>query len=394
MFKWFKKKKDKKHIKNKGDKVVYLDVGNDTFKAVSGNKKLKFKSVIKEVSGNTIIKQKNSINIGGKYYVVGDDTTSLNTKDIKAERDNIREMIIYTVDRLLKNEGGKVVIELLLPQNQLDTITTFRKMFNEVVVVGGNVEYDIVINSATPEGQLILCNKFTTREDKVVVDIGGGTFDIFVTDSDGNITNSITIPLGIRNLASRYLRVVNCKSGTTMSKLLSQNYPFTTSQMKLINDINKEFISSVMIDIENTILAFLNPYCTSIVFCGGGSIVLRKALEEYFKGSNYKLHFMNGDDSVFANVMGLKYHLESGSSNVEVVESEVVVEQEEVVVVEPVIEEFVPCKEVISDKEKFVEDKLNEGMKHKDIAELMGLSVSGVRSYVKKINKRKAKQYE
>lgn len=316
-------------IENNFNNCVFLDLGNSEIKAIANKKKVKFKSCIKRVNDNEITIQNNAFKKMNEWYIVGDDNTPLNSSALKVDRKNIEELILYTIANLdivenakFKNDSNGITninLYMLLPFNQLYTEEKFKMLLEQIptkVKINGYEEkiYKINLKRCFAEGEMTL-NAFSEKElkklrpNKIVLDIGGGTVDIFVFNQYNNLINKLPLKMGMRNLSSRYLEVLECKNSNVVNKYLIEKYPFTKTELEGMEKLNDEFLEVVMTDINNIILDFQNPFSTEILCVGGGSKALEKSLKDWFKNTQYKLTFFKGDIGIFSNVKGMENYV-------------------------------------------------------------------------------------
>lgn len=334
MFKWFKRKGKNVNKVNYTTNTVYLDYGNNTIKAIADGKPLIIKSCIRKVINNYVTRQLNAVMVNGEHFIIGESNGDYNNADKKINRDYTKEMILYIVDNLNKNfkpsADGVIDVNLhmLLPYSELGTGEEFKSLLSGLNLVtrldGLEFKYRINLVRCYAEGEMASyhLNLDGGREDKVILDIGGGTTEWFVYDKYFNLINKLSTREGLRNLMTRYIENLSYKNSSVLNRLFSQNYPFSSEEWKIINDTNMQFIKSSMSDGKNLILDYLNPYATEIICIGGGSKVLENSLKVYFSKQHFKLTFLKDDEVILANLLGLKKFVEDNKDNAGVIVQE------------------------------------------------------------------------
>lgn len=305
--KLFGAKEEVKINKTTTDDFVYLDIGNSSIKAIYKNKRVCFRASIKKVDPTRITIQKNAMLQNQDWFVIGEDTTPLNIQSRKIDRNHIKELITYTLLTLGINE--ETGIRMLLPYNQLRGFQEWKqKLLGETVAtlnLQKKVKIKIPILEVYPEGEVILNCVTPTRPEKVIIDFGGGTIDIFVFDINNNLINKVSLNVGTRNLIARYVEALGAKNSTVVEKYFKYGYKFNKEQLESVNAINQEFLDEIMTDIFNVILDYCNPQATELIFAGGGSLTLKDSIQKWFRGKEFKCTFLPGEKSIFANLEGL-----------------------------------------------------------------------------------------
>lgn len=301
--------------------AIYLDLGNSEVKALSNKKDIRFKSCIREVTPNEITTQLNKLNIDDKFYLVGEQNTPLTTENRKIRRENIKELILYTISKIdtykADSEGiTHINLYMLLPLNQLQDEKLFRDMLKGVYRVN-NKKYSISLIKCFVEGQMslntILEQHKKTLKNKLIFDIGGGTTDVFLYDEMNNERNKKSINYGISDINPLRVAPLNqigneVVDGDMLSEMFIDEYEFTKEELRVIKESDRVFIKTFMKDIEKVLLKRCVTHTTEIFFVGGGAYAMKEVLQEYFKNRKFKLTFAN--DPVMTNVLGMKMYIE------------------------------------------------------------------------------------
>ena len=411
----------KKKVVVTADNEIFLDFGNNEIKAISKNNRFKVKSCSRSVNANTIISQPNAININGIWYMIGEAKTPINSKDRKIERNDIIQLISYTIANLDKKERFKeaegivnIDLYMLLPLNQLNDERAFRSLLERELLeveLNGSIKrkYSINLIRCFAEGSLVLNALEENMVNKVVIDIGGGTTEAFGFDEYNNDINRISINQGMRNLMPYYAAAFNKNGSNVINKLLREEYKFNQDQLKKKEEIDFNFLNELLEDIKLSILDYENEQNTNIIFVGGGSLAMKNNLIKWFNQNTEfkKLTFI--DEPVFANVIGMQkfvsknklkifeYYQNIKNCKIEKLQNEEMQEVEKVETLE--VAKKTPNKEntalqqyneVVkmkkSEKMKICKNLFESGLQTvKDISCKSGINDSSVRRYLKEM---------
>ena len=311
---------------------VVLDFGNNLIKVCSSNKKISFLSKIRKASESETVMQRNAIKFHNGYnYIIGDNKAQLTKANRKIDREYARELIIYSIANLdVNNQANFEVIEgittinlyMLLPLPQLYTEPLFRELLEgqEFNIRINNIDktYKINLIQCVAEGKMVINNidTNTMRTDILIFDIGGRTNDIFWFDSELNEVGKCSYPKGIQNITAKYMNVVQANSLIHMEKRLNKGN-FTKEEFKLMEEVDHVFFDEIIKFTKDNIMCDLLEEDTTIIFVGGGSVALKKAIRNYFKDTKYDIRFLEDEESVFANAIGYQRYIADNKPYIE-----------------------------------------------------------------------------
>lgn len=406
---------------------VYLDLGNSSIKAIYKNKRVCFKASIRKISDEEVIDQNNIINVNGEYFIIGEDHVPFNDVERKIDRRHIKELILYTLTTL--GVEGAIGLKMLLPYTQLKNKNEWDKKLegtNKVYLNDERIIKSIKINSLEvyPEGATAINNIVPTMLDKIIIDIGGGTTDIFSYNENNNLLSKRSFNLGTRDLIGKYAEVLNAKSESQIEKYFKRNHRFTKRELEGIAVEAELFLNELMSFAYKGVLSYCDPQSTELLFIGGGSLTLKENIKQWFKHKEFKCTFLEEQKSIFANLEGLivfcsknkkvqipKVQIEE-STKVQIKEIEEV-QFEKNIIPKGIIEKNTKIKKVQnSENEKSTKGQLidikkvqkknhiaevqgtileevqrykEQGYKQKEIAEKLDLSVSTIKNYYKQL---------
>lgn len=236
---------------------------------------------------------------GIKYYLgEGEYDTSYR----KIEKANYIPLLFGSLALTTDDVYNKVVVGLPLSQYQEDRAAMQNLILNnrDKWVEINKLRKHIVIEDVevVPEGRLTVDDEF----EGIVVDIGGRTTDIFALELRNltpKVINPQSIPLGIQNLYSDFIKIINKKHGLDLKdhdaerilrrglKILGKTVDITMEK-GIFYEFADNLISKLQVEYS------LKTHDVKLV--GGGSILL-------FDYISKKVPCELVEDSVFANAI-------------------------------------------------------------------------------------------
>lgn len=336
IIKWIKnllKKSDNIDTISIGNNVLLMDAGASKWKAELNGLRGKGKSSIIEITKEEVGTRGNVFEVNGKYFSVGDRNVNCSMEILKHKKENIEYIILYSLAKLhdkvndLKEENGIYNIDmfLLLPFNQLTYFKEWESKFNgKVFFVTPNMgierKYKITLREVLPEGgmsRFYISEKLLKgKEDVIMSDWGHSSIDnVAFWTGDQEMGKGVPCNRAIRDLLVQHNFHIKRKSPDILGALYgSGKYKVPKENQTSIKEENRKFIESVMEEMELSILGEANEYDTSIVFVGGGANMLHSDLVEFFQGNSryreYNIVFLDEEESVFSNIMGMGKYVE------------------------------------------------------------------------------------
>lgn len=187
--------------------ILGIDLGNFATKVSNG---INFESKCTKVAG---VLQKNGFVLDGKTYYMEDGTHDTEYRKINKQTNRI--MLGYALARSAVDKAT-VVVGLPISQYQQDKDTFKEQLLSKKVfdTEYGEIHKRIVVEDLEvyPEG---VSSVIGTSFQGVVIDIGGRTTDCCqVTGSEvKKVVNPLSIPKGILNLHSDFIKALNARYG-------------------------------------------------------------------------------------------------------------------------------------------------------------------------------------
>lgn len=309
--------------------VLLMDAGASSVKFDFNNTKGTYKASIREIEEAEKGTQGNVICVNSKWFSIGDRETETSMEILKHEKENIENVILYSLAKyhndIQENKLYEINMFLLLPENQLTYIDEWRSKFiDKVFTVTPNLgitrNYKINLIEVLPEGGMARFNiddrLLKNTVDVIMSDWGYSTIDNCpFWGKDMIMQKGTPVNRGMRNLMVRHNFYIKEDTPELLSVFYrSGKYKVNKNLKRFIKKENYKFIDSVAKEMKLSILGQANPFDTSIVFFGGGSNLLRDDLIEYFnnneKYKHFNLIFLSGEESVYANILGMKKYVE------------------------------------------------------------------------------------
>jgi plasmid segregation protein ParM len=178
--------------------------------------------------------------------------------------------------------------------------------YNKCDVIYNDKEFDVKIKDVFvfPQGAAALYSIPRNNSDKIIIDIGGLTFDIAYVETilnNPSITKSDTWYKGMRTLYSGIIQEVNLKFGLRLE--------ISEAEKILLKGLRINGVEQSLDFLQPTLCNYLDPIAdeirmnyptetTQIYICGGGARILYNALARRFK------QVILIPDCQFANALG------------------------------------------------------------------------------------------
>lgn len=388
--------------------IVCVDLGASSIKMSYNGNCITFRSSVRKVLDiNEITVQKNFINVNGEYFIVGESTQSTGNYFYKYEKEYLNVLILFGLVKLGVKESN-INTHIVLPYNQLNTLPKIQSKVNgvyQVKTLDEEVKVNLVISKAYVEGEtskVYFENRYNILGNICIVNIGYSTVDITLYDDLGNREIISSINIGTNNLLSNYLRHTKAPTSSVLSNWMAQGYKFSNIEKKYINIENEKYINTLWNDLYNGVLRIANPQNTSIILCGGGSILLKDTIKDFLSNTDFKIIIPSNEDSIFSDLKGIEL-LSSMSNRVNDItlnnneESKGILD--EVNEVNKDINEVLPSNEVSPSKPSKVKGEnymrfknlKNQGYNNNDIVDILGLKKQTIANYSTRYKKELSK---
>ena len=338
------------------DDTLYIDGGNAFVQAIYGDTKIKFPHSIAELDEVTWrstqdrfgdSKVKDFINVGKKYYVVGETAQSFYVTKLsgraKYTRDYYGLLFARTVVELNRDERSDVIADVNIMASHTPQDFPFRKQLKDSIkgkwaFTCNKIKYNLSVNDVQtydePFGSyanVAFVKKAVGRYDfpcsgKVVgvIDIGGGTCSCLMVDGEGHVQHaqSDNGTMGINDSMALFKRILEEDYNETFAqsrripedrlrdalqhgkfvgkgRALDCKDQAARALTPLLNEINSLYISKfdggVSVD--------------RIVLTGGGSILLEDRLKEMLDHGDVQMADISKEIQ-YANVSGAKTYMD------------------------------------------------------------------------------------
>lgn len=268
---------------------VIIDLGNYDIKYLSNGVKGKFSSKIStEFNPNPEVFERIEYNGQVTYIGVG----SLEREYNKADK-NFLPSLLYAISK--STTDNNINLCLLLPVNQLPQKEVFKSLLE-----GKKFSYKfngkdraISINKLAilPEGYCSYYSLSNVQDkDVLIIDIGSRTVN-FASFLEGKIEKNFTHKLGVYDLYKRVKEVENAKGNDYIEEDIER---LIKRKNILVDD---SMYLTFLKDVLNTAKGNINLKNYDVKFVGGGSMVLKKYIEENTPAEVIK-------DSTYSNVIG------------------------------------------------------------------------------------------
>ena len=268
---------------------VIIDLGNYDIKYLSNGVKGKFSSKIStEFNPNPEVFERIEYNGQVTYIGVG----SLEREYNKVDK-NFLPSLLYAISK--STTDNNINLCLLLPVNQLPQKEVFKSLLE-----GKKFSYKfngkdraISINKLAilPEGYCSYYSLSNVQDkDVLIIDIGSRTVN-FASFLEGKIEKNFTHKLGVYDLYKRVKEVENAKGNDYIEEDIER---LIKRKNILVDD---SMYLTFLKDVLNTAKGNINLKNYDVKFVGGGSLVLKKYIEENTPAEVIK-------DSTYSNVIG------------------------------------------------------------------------------------------
>ena len=376
----FKYRKIKKF--NNSNETVFVDLGASSIKMSYKGELITFRSSIRKVyDNNEITIQKNSINVNGQWFIVGESTQPTGNYEYKYEKEHLEILILFglsIIKEKVKSISNDLKVNILLPYNQIHTKKQLSNRIDGVYQVRNNLhEFDLslTLNKVFVEGEtskVYFEKNYNTGGNTCVVNIGYSTTDIALYNTLNCREKITSINIGTNNLLSQYLKYTKAPTSSVLNTWLNDGYTFNKEEYKNISMVNEEYIKTLWNDIYNGVIKLSNPGNTNVVFCGGGALLLLNEFKQSIP-REYNIKVLNDIECIYSDLLGMIL-LSNEKVNIENYECD--------------YEPEPPRKNKVSNFDKFKELK-EQGYTNEEIIRITNLAPQTIRNYQSKLNKLK-----
>lgn len=326
-------------------RVIGLEIANSSIKLVYGsedNKEIYYLNTVEEIEESKLndimnINLDNVFEYKGKKYRVGDEkaTGSGGISDLRYESESFLRECIFALSQIVKSKDEKIYMVTGLPSSEYDDDDKIKRLkknlLGKYIVKHKEIErtFEIVEITVIPQPLGTLLNYLFTKDlkervssdemensDYLVFDIGFGTSDFCVANFERGISQNKTIYNAMSTVTSWIMEEINkqypsfciyryCKPYEVNLQLqkgtkLTQRGKGTTIDIKdIIEEVHNRFVDFLYNELLKLDYRF-SEY-RKIIFTGGGSIAMKKALEKKF---NKEVECAFIDNPVMANARG------------------------------------------------------------------------------------------
>lgn len=376
----FKYRKIKKF--NNSNETVFVDLGASSIKMSYKGELITFRSSIRKVyDNNEITIQKNSINVNGEWFVVGESTQATGNYEYKYEKEYLEVLILFglsIIKEKVRSISNDLKVNILLPYNQIHTKKQLSNKIDGIYQLRNNLhEFDLALtlNKVFVEGEtskVYFEKNYNTGGNTCVVNIGYSTTDIALYNTLNCREQIISINIGTNNLLSQYLKYTKAPTSSVLNTWLNDGYTFNKEEYKNISMVNEEYIKTLWNDIYNGVIKLSNPGNTNVVFCGGGALLLLNEFKQSIP-REYNIKVLNDIECIYSDLLGMIL-LSNEKVNIENYECD--------------YEPEPPRKSKVSNFDKFKELK-EQGYTNEEIIRITNLAPQTIRNYQSKLNKLK-----
>lgn len=279
-----------------------MEIGIDIGSSITKNSKLlQFES---KVSFLDSFNKTDTMTIDDEEYFIGIGEYDSNYR--KVERKNLLPLLYGSLALSSNDIFNKVVLGLPISQYKADK----EKLKN---IIMNNDEKNIVINGkgkrlviqdveVVPEGVLTV----DTNNDCILVDIGGRTTDIALIETINRrrkVNNPLSIPIGIQNLKSNYIKTINARESLD---LRDNDFDRIVRNGLKIYGVSRstDYAKDIFRDFATTLIKKLEieyPLKThDLRITGGGGMMLFKSLKKRLN------HAKLINNSLYANAIAFE----------------------------------------------------------------------------------------
>lgn len=367
---------------NNSNETVFVDLGASSIKMSYKGELITFRSSIRKVyDNNEITIQKNSINVNGQWFIVGESTQPTGNYEYKYEKEHLEILILFGLSMIkdkVKNISNDLKVNILLPYNQIHTKKQLSNKIDGIYQLRNNLhEFDLALtlNKVFVEGEtskVYFEKNYNTGGNTCVVNIGYSTTDIALYNTLNCREQITSINIGTNNLLSQYLKYTKAPTSSVLNTWLNDGYTFNKEEYKNISMVNEEYIKTLWNDIYNGVIKLSNPGNTNVVFCGGGALLLLNEFKQSIP-REYNIKVLNDIECIYSDLLGMIL-LSNEKVNIENYECD--------------YEPEPPRKSKVSNFDKFKELK-EQGYTNEEIIRITNLAPQTIRNYQSKLNKLK-----
>ncbi len=358
----------KKDIPVSSDEL-FLDMGSSSVKVGYKGHYYTFKSSIRPCDEIEVTFQQNAIQVNGQWYIVGESATKTAYTQFKYQKDYLEVLMLFALIQISNvyniDFDTSLGVNMLLPYGEMNTIHYLRQKVDGVYQVKTNylntTDINLKLNQVVVEGESsshYLSNKYMKEKTNTcVINIGYGTTDVLVTNSHGHREKLVSLKIGVQYLLSEICQHTNAPTSNILSSWLNDGYQFKDEELKVKTRVCREFLQMLQGELNNTVFRTVNPQRLNICFCGGGALLIGgKLIKESFK--SMKVITPTDEDCVYSDLKGMELIMINDLKN---------------------LPKDIRESKIIELKQK--------GMKHSEIAEVLGIGESTVANYMVKYNK-------
>ncbi|WP_297633519.1 ParM/StbA family protein [uncultured Clostridium sp.] len=284
---------------------IGVDIGNSTTCTSEG---ILFDSKVSK--SNQYLSEDGKIILNNETFYI--EQGNFDSEYRKVRKQNYIRLLFGALSKSIEEKVSEVELGLGLPLIQYKED---KNALNELImknrIMEGNFEgtdrkFYITNVKVYPEAAL----STPLGYEGIVIDIGGRTTDLCIIEQVGGrkkILKPSSIPNGIINLQTNVISAVNSKLGLNLtiddfSKIIKNGLKIYGVQQDLefVRKIMKDWLESLLFDIDQE----YNFKINQSIFCGGGSILLKKPILKRVQGTTVV-------DDIFCNANAYKIMLEA-----------------------------------------------------------------------------------
>ena len=366
VIKWIKKlfNQQQSQISTHMSGIVYVDLGASSIKMSYNGKFITFRSSVRVASYEEVTFQENKILVDGKWYIIGESATPTGNYKYKFQKENLHVLVLYGL-QLLEFQEDEVQLHILLPYNELGTTKELHSKLSKSYQLC-DTKMKLQVAHVYVEGESskhYISQKLKLKGKNVcVINVGYSTTDIALFSSKGYRENMVSLSMGTNAILSEVVGHTQAPTSSILNSWLVDGYKFTKDEQLQVSGVTSRFLSMIKCDLESTVFKVANPQNLVIVWCGGGSQLIRDEINKVFKG--YSCKVLDVEDSIYTDLKGM---IELHNPATE--------------------EERVLTKE---EREQKIVELKGQGYKSKEVAQMLGCSESTVNNFMTKYNKRVA----
>lgn len=305
-----KYKKIKGDITTSNTKLTF-DIGASSIKCSDGKNYISFRSSVRKAKSTEISIQNNKVKVDNQWYIIGENNAPTGNYIYKYMKENLEVLIIHGINELKKInkkiDDDTIVIDVLLPYNQLSTIEKLKAKLNGTYNVDGE-KMSIIVDKVLTEGEAskyFIDKTFGTDKSSVCINMGYSTIDCVLFDRNNNRQAISTINIGSNMLLSNYLKYfAECPSSSVLCSWFDEGFKLSNEEDKFINIENEIFLDMVWNDLNNSILRLCNKQNTTIYFMGGTVNLLGDKIEKNLSDKGYRIVVLKDEQAKYSDLIG------------------------------------------------------------------------------------------